>query len=108
MRLLRLTVRLLIFGLVLIPVLFVAAIVLAFDTRPALDRRLEITPDNIARAKRILDTNDPRSMRPGAIRTIRVTPEDADVAVNYLMQRYADGSGAVAFDAGEAEVALSL
>lgn len=107
MRFLRLSMRVAAVLLVLIPVVAAIALFLAFDRRPTIDRAAEFTPDTIARAKRILDANDPRELRAGTVRTITVTPADADLAVNYLMHRYTNGSGQVTFENGRAHVTLS-
>ena len=45
-----------------LPVALVGAAFLAVDRQPLLTRSAEIRPENIARAKRIIERNDPRRM----------------------------------------------
>src|SRR6266705_2759106 len=68
---------------------------LAVDTEPSINRAAEITPSNSERAKRILDQNDPRKLKPGARRTISVSQNDLDLAANYLARQYAAGGARV-------------
>lgn len=100
-----------IFSVILIfvvPVLVVAAAFLAIDSQPLLNRSAEIKPENIARAKRIVLRNDPRNLRPGALRTIQVGAEDLDLVLNYLANRHARGSASVVLHEGSARVRASL
>ena len=91
-----------------VPVLVVAAALLAIDRQPLINRSAEIKPENIARAKRIVERNDPRKLRPGALRTIQVAAEDLDLALNYLANRYVRGSAAVVLQEGSASLRASL
>ena len=91
-----------------VPVLLIGAVFLAIDSQPLLSRGAEIKPENIARAKRIVERNDPRNLRPGALRTIQVGAEDLDLALNYLANRYARGSATVVLREGGASVRASL
>ena len=91
-----------------LPVVLVGAAFLAVDRQPLLTRTAEIKPENIARARRIVDRNDPRRMRPGALRSILIGNEDLDLAANYLANRYARGSASVVLQEGGASVRASL
>ena len=91
-----------------IPLLVLGAVFLAIDTAPLVSRSAEIKPENIARAKRIVERNDPRNLRPGALRTIQVAAEDLDLALNYLANRHARGSASVVLQEGSARVRASL
>ncbi len=88
-------------------VALVGAAFLAVDRQPLLTRTAEIRPENIARAKRIVERNDPRRMRPGVLRSIVIGNEDLDLAVNYLANRYA-GSASVVLQEGGASVRATL
>ncbi len=101
-------VRLLFFLALLVPFAGAFAAYLAIDGRPAIDRAAEFTPDNIERAKRILDEHDPRKRRGSRERVITVTAAEVDLAANYLLNRYAEGSGRVELANGRAHVAASL
>lgn len=91
-----------------LPVALVGAAFLAVDRQPLLARAAEIRPENIARAKRIVERNDPRRMRPGVLRSILIGSEDLDLAANYLANRYARGSASVVLQEGGATVRASL
>jgi hypothetical protein len=104
--------RLLVAGLVLalIAPLVLAAVAffLAVQDQPLVVRNTEITPANIERAKRILERNDPRQMKPGTLRTITLDQEDLDLAVHYAVKRYAKGGADVALRTGSANVRATL
>lgn len=91
-----------------IPLLVLGAAFLAIDAAPLLSRSAEIKPENIARAKRIVERNDPRNLRPGALRTIQVAAEDLDLALNYLANVHARGSASLVLQEGRARVRASL
>lgn len=91
-----------------LPVALVGAAFMAIDKQPLLKRTTEIRPENIARAKRIVERNDPRRMRPGVLRSILIGNEDLDLAVNYLANRYARGSASVVLQEGGANVRASF
>ena len=80
---------------------------LALEDQPRVHRSAAFTPENIERAKRILDKNDPRKMQPGVLRTISVRQEDADLAANYLANRYGRGSARIVLQGGTAFIDAS-
>ena len=91
-----------------VPLAAVAVVLLAFDAQPLLTRTAEIKPENIARARRIIERNDPRKMKPGTLRGIVIGNEDLDLALNYLANRYARGSAQVVLREGGAQLRASL
>jgi hypothetical protein len=90
--------------LLLTPVVLVAAVWLALESRPTVVNEVAFTPAHIERAKRLLDRNDPRRMRVGVLRTVMVAQEDLELTVNYLASRYARGAARVALQEGAAKV----
>lgn len=104
----RLFFRLLILLIVVLPLAVIGLVYLAVDTQPSLNRAAEITPSNIERAKRILDQNDPRRLKPGARRTIVVAEGDLDLAANYLARQYFAGGARVDLRHGAIDVVASL
>jgi|SRR5205809_987191 len=92
----RFLLKLVLVFVFLVPLSLAGMVFLAVDDHPKINRAAEITPDNIGRAKRILDKNDPRNLKPGAVRTISVSETDLDLAANYIAQQYAGGSAHVA------------
>ena len=98
----------LLLGLLGLPLLIGAVLWLAIDQQPLIIREADIQPANIARAKRIIERNDPRRMRPGALRSIVVGQQDLDLALNYLAHRYAKGSAGIVLQEGGATLRASL
>ncbi len=104
----RLFFRLFLLLIVCLPLALAGLLYLALDTRPSVNRAAEITPPNIERAKRILDQNDPRRLKPGARRTIVIAEGDLDLAANYLARQYFAGGARVDLRRGVVEIAASL
>ena len=104
----RFLFKLLLATLIILPVALAMMLYLVLDTAPSINRAAEITPSSIERAKRILDQNDPRRLRPGARRTISVGENDLDLAANYLARQYAGGGARVELKRGAARVGASL
>jgi hypothetical protein len=59
-----------------VPLLLAARVLLALDNTPMVAGEMPFTPDNVDRAKRLIDRNDPRKMRAGVLRTIMVRQDD--------------------------------
>ncbi len=106
--LMRIFVLLLIFCVLGVPLALVGAVVLAVSDQPTVSRAAEFTPEDIARAKRIVEQNDPRNMKAGGRRTLSLSQEDVDLALNYLAGRYAKGSSRVELQAGAAAITASI
>lgn len=88
----RLFIKLLLGMVLAVPCLLIGLLLLAVDSRPAIDRAAEVTPASMQRAKQILNNNDPRRLRTGAVGTITVSQADLDLAANYLVHRFSQGS----------------
>lgn len=104
----RFLVKVTLFLFVLLPLAGAAAVFLTIDTQPTIERTAAITPSTIERAKRILDQNDPRKLKPGTRRTILLSNDDLDRAANYVANRYGGGSAQVGLQNGSAQLAASL
>jgi len=100
--------KLILFLILALPLALAGVVYLAVDSAPSINRAAEITPSNIERAKRILDQNDPRKLKPGARRTISVSQNDLDLAANYLARQYAAGGARVQLKRGVADIGASL
>jgi hypothetical protein len=61
----------------------------------------------VERAKKIIDTHRYR-MRPGTLAVVNVRADDADLAANYLVQRFAQGSAQIGFADRSAHLQLSV
>jgi hypothetical protein len=84
------------------------ALFFTIEKNPLVDRAPQFRPDHIERAKRIVDNNDPRRLKPGEVRTISISEEDLDLAALYLVNRYMHGSSRLTLHAGTAHVTLTL
>jgi hypothetical protein len=101
-------IRLALLAMLLVPVCAGLAGCLALDSHPAVARDADVTADQIERARQILESNDPRRMKTGAMRTVEVTGGDADVALNYLAHRYGGGSAEARFASGRLHARASI
>jgi len=104
----RFLFKLILLTLFVLPLILVAVVFLAIDTKPTVDRVAEVTPSSIERAKRILNQNDPRKLKSGARRTVSVNAGDLDLAANYLVHQYGGGSARIGLKNGSAQVSASL
>ncbi|CAD85744.1 MAG TPA: hypothetical protein PK667_11190 [Nitrosomonas europaea] len=80
---------------------------LAIDSHPRIEREISITPEQIARAKDILDTHR-YQVRPGTSATVRIQADDLDNALNYLAYHLAQGHAKVTMHDKSAQIQLSL
>jgi len=64
---------------VALPFALVGASFLALDDRPLVARPAALGPAQVERAKRLLDDNDPRRLKPGAQRTVSLSQQDPDL-----------------------------
>jgi hypothetical protein len=101
-------IRLALLAMLLVPLCAGLAGCLALDSHPAVARDAGVTADQIERARQILESNDPRRMKTGAMRTVEVTAGDADVALNYLAHRYGGGSAEARFASGRLHARASI
>jgi len=85
-----------------------AALFLAIERSPRLDRAVVLTPTHIERAKRIVKGQSLRRMQAGSLQSIRLRSEDVDTAANYLAGLYAKGSAQVQLEDGAARFLLSV
>jgi hypothetical protein len=81
---------------------------LAVDQRPLVTTQIHFTPEHIARAKLLLKRNDPRQLRQGEVRSITVSQEDLDLALNYAANRLGQGAASAVLQDGAVTVRLSV
>ncbi len=96
------------FCLIAFPLALAGALYLALEDRPLVTRAAQLTPEHIERAKRIIEKNDPRKMKAGALHTISLSQEELDLVVNYLAGRYGNGSSRVVLQPGAAAISATL
>lgn len=79
----------------------------AFEENPRISRQVILTPKHVERAKQIIDVHR-YQVRPGMTAVARVQSEDADLAANYLANRFVKGSAQVTLANHSAHVLLSI
>lgn len=104
----RWLLRLLLAGVLLLPVGALMGLWLAVQDEPLVVNEVALTPDHIARARRIMDRHDPRRMRPGVLRTMMLSQEDLEITSNYLASRVGKGAARVTLQDGLAVVRVSI
>lgn len=78
-----------------------------FQSQPLVDRTADLTPERIADGKRILDSNDPRKLKPGEVRKVVISQQNLDLALNYMAHRYGRGSASLDLQTGAARMRLT-
>lgn len=104
----RWLLRLLVVLVLLVPLALAAVLWLAVERTPLVTEKAALTPEHIARARMLLERNDPRRMRPGVLRTIQVSQGDLDLAAGYAASRHARGASQVVLQEGSATVRASF
>lgn len=77
--------------LLLLLCLAFTVLMLAIDNEPLVEKQTDITPEHIARGKRILQMNDPRRLRSGSTATAVLERKDIDLALNYFVNQATGG-----------------
>ena len=80
----RLLFKLVLLTIAVVTLALAAIVYFALDSAPQIQRSADISPASIERAKRIIEQNDPRRLKPGVRRTIAIGEGDLDLAANYL------------------------
>ena len=105
----RLLLKLIFLTALLSPLAIGALLFLAIEFHPrTADRKSEITPASIERAKRIFSQNDPRRLKSGERRTVSTNAADLDLAANYLAHQFGRGSARVQLNPDGARASASL
>jgi hypothetical protein len=94
-------------ALIAVPLALLAAVSLVIEDSPRIDRKVILTPEHVGRAKEIIDTHR-HWVSPGMLAVARVMPSDADLAVNYLVSRFGNGSARLTVADRNAIIRLSL
>lgn len=100
-------------AVVITPLALIAAAAFVCENEPRVQREVEFTPEDIARARNILALNDPRQfqgfgMPVEGVRSIVVSAADLDLAVNYALHRLGRGSSRLALAQGVLTLDASL
>ena len=104
----KLVFRSLALVLIAAPFLAIAAVLMCFQDRPLVVRSVHLTPADIERAKRVLDSHDPRKAGADGMQTVAIDERDLDAALNYLASRLVRGAVRVVLRPGTAWVQASV
>ncbi|MDP3537772.1 MAG: hypothetical protein Q8S26_03620 [Azonexus sp.] len=83
-------------------------LLLALDSQPLVSRSETISPNSVAQARWLFDTNDPRRLRAGEARRTAIPAPLIDEGVNYIATRFLHGRGALVMGEKSAEIRLTL
>ena len=100
--------KLIFITLLVCPLLLATGLFMMVEQQPRIERTAKLTPANIAQAKKLLDQHDPRRLKSGSEKRIEINEQELDLALNYLLQRYAKGSGHVDLQPHRATTTASL
>ena len=84
--------------------LAIAAVWLCFEDAPLVVRSVQLTPQDIENAKRIVDQHNPHRANYGGQRTVVVSEQELDLMLNYAASRF--GRGAARAELGSGTVWL--
>lgn len=93
--------------LLALPLTLLTLLFLGIEDHPRVDRQVILTPEHVERAKQIVDAHR-YWVRPGMLASAKVMPTDADLAANYLANRFGKGSAQVALADRNAVLRLSF
>src|SRR5215813_12966821 len=99
--------RLFLLLLLALPILAIAAVWLCFQDEPSVVRSARLTPQDIEKAKRILEQHDPGKVKSGTAQRIVISEEDLDVMLNYAASRLGRGAARVAMEPGTVRLQAS-
>jgi hypothetical protein len=91
-----------------LPVVAIAAVWLCFQDRPSVVRSVQLTPQDIENARRMIERQSSRSAGAGGRRTIVLGEQDLDLMLNYAASRYGNGAVRVGLQPGAARLQASL
>ena len=100
----RLLARTFLLLLLALPILAIAVVWLCFQDAPSVVRSVQLTPQDIENAKRIVDQHNPRRANYGGPRTVVVSEQELDLMLNYAASRF--GRGAARAELGPGTVWL--
>jgi hypothetical protein len=86
---------------VALPFLAIALVLMCFQDRPLVSQTVRLTPQDIEKAKRILDEHGPRKGGP-ALQTVTIDQRDLETTLNYIASRVGHGAVRVVLRPGAA------
>ena len=84
---LKLLVRAVAVLLVALPFVAIALVLMCFEDQPLVSGSVQLTPQDIEKAKRILGEHDPRKAGPGGLQKVTIEERDFETTLNYAASR---------------------
>jgi hypothetical protein len=97
--------RLVVLLLLLPPIAIGALVYFGLSSEPAPVAALELSQQDIARARKILRANDPRHTPAGSTRRVELNEQDLNLAANYLLRNYVRGTVQLGLGKDQVELA---
>mgnify|MGYP003700238977 CR=1 FL=1 len=100
-----------IFVLLLVVTVPLAAAVLAYvctEPTAAISGDVILSSASVERAKRLMQEHDPRKLRSGETKTVRMDEEELNLVLNHLVKRVADGGAALTIEEGTLSLIATL
>ena len=69
--------------LVALPFVAIALVLMCFQDQPLVPGSVQLTPQDIEKAKRILDEHDPRKAGRGGMQKVTIEERDFETTLNY-------------------------
>lgn len=101
-------IKLIVLPVLFLPILLSGLLILALEDEPKLKKQADMTPARIARVKQLIQMNDPRRLRSGAVVMARLRQEELDLAVNYFANQYAQAVAGLVIEKGRAIVEATV
>jgi hypothetical protein len=92
----RFFARAFLLSLFTLAILAIAAVWLCIQDAPSVVRSVQLTPQDIENAKRIIDQHDPRKVKYGGPRTVAISEQELDLMLNYAASRFGRGAARAA------------
>ena len=94
--------RTLVIFVVALPFLAIAAVLMCFQDKPLVTTAVQLTPQDIEKAKRILDEHDPRKAGHDGLQRVTIDQRDLETTLNYIASRIGHGAVRVVLRPGVA------
>lgn len=91
-----------------LPLLAIAAIALCLEDRPSVTGVAQLTAQDIERARRVLDAQDPRKAASDGVHVVTIDERDVGLALNYLANRHGRGAARIALRPGRAALQATV
>ena len=104
----KLLAKLMVLYVIFLPLVLMGMLMLVVENEPIVHGRTEMTPERIARGKRVFELNDPSRLKSGSIAIASLDQADLNLAINYFANQYLNGGARLKIDQGRAVIEGTL